>query len=97
MGAQLIQPQAAAALDAALTLDGTPQTLLVTFQMFGKTVAGEGKSTNKVSFPLTVYKSTNAPVICNPSPTDGGVATTLFEGPCAEPGRDAPVQCVPSQ
>lgn len=97
MGAQLIQPQAAAALDAALTLDGTPQTLLVTFQMFGKTVAGVGKSTNPVSFPLTVYKNSNAPVICNPSPTDGGVATRLFEGPCGEPGRDSPVQCVVSQ
>ncbi len=29
----------------------------MTFQMFGKTAAGGTKYTNKVSFPLTVYKS----------------------------------------
>ena len=38
VGAQLIQPQAAVALDNTLT--ATPQTLLVTFQLFGKTGAG---------------------------------------------------------
>ncbi len=38
MGAQLIQPLAASALNASLT--PTAQTLLVTFQVFGKTGAG---------------------------------------------------------
>ena len=87
MGADLIQPKAAAALNATLT--PTPQTLLVTFQMFGKTVAGVGKNTNKVSFPLTVYKSANTPLICN-------TGFVLSGGPCGIPGRDATVQCIPA-
>jgi len=87
MGAQLIQPRAAAALDATLT--STPQTLLVTFQMFGKTVAGAGKNTNKVSFPLTVYKSAPTALTC----TTGFIVSG---GPCGIPGRGAPVQCIPS-
>ena len=93
MGAQLIQPLAANALNASLTPAG--ETLLVTFQVFGKTGAGVGKYTNKVSFPLVVYKSGNTPVVCDPAPTDGGVPTKLYKGPCLEPGRDVPVQCVP--
>ncbi|MGZ6164105.1 MAG: hypothetical protein ACXWLS_12285 [Myxococcaceae bacterium] len=94
MGAQLIQPLAANALSASLTPAG--QTLLVTFQVFGKTGAGVGKYTNKVSFPLAVYQSGTTPLFCDPAPTDGGVPTHLFKGACNEPGRDVPVQCVPN-
>jgi hypothetical protein len=85
MGAQLIQPLASAALNASLT--PTSQTLLVTFQVFGKTVAGGSKYTNKASFPLYVYKSDTTTLVC---PT----GTVLSVGPCLEPGRDAPVHCV---
>ena len=87
MNADLIQPQAAAALDATLT--PTPQTLLVTFQMFGKLAAGTSKHTNKVSFPLTVYKSGTTPLSC---PT----GYVLFGGPCGIPGRDTVVHCIKS-
>ncbi|HVP62549.1 MAG TPA: hypothetical protein VMT11_18470 [Myxococcaceae bacterium] len=87
MNADLIQPKAAAALNASLTATG--QTLLVTFQVFGKLAGGSPKYTNKVSFPLTVYRSSAAPLVC---PT----GTKLYEGQCGVPGRDATVQCVPS-
>lgn len=96
VGVQLIQPQAAAALDAALTANGTPQTLLVTFQIFGKTGAGVSKNTNKVSYPLTVYRSAPSQLVCDPSPTDGGVPTTVSTGACNSPGRDSPVHCINS-
>ena len=87
MGVQLIQPLASAALDASLT--PTAQTLLVTFQVFGKTVAGVSKYTNKASFPLYVYKSDTTTLTC---PT----GTVLSLGSCLEPGRDSPVHCVKS-
>ena len=87
MGAQLIQPLASAALNASLT--PAAQTLLVTFQVFGRTVAGGNKYTNKVSFPLTVYRSDTTPLAC---PT----GFVLAVGPCLEPGRDSPVHCVKS-
>jgi len=89
MGADLIQPKALAALNASLT--PTPQTLVVTFQMFGTTTGGTSKHTNKVSFPLTVYNSApGVPISC-------GTGTKLYLGPCGVPGRDAPVQCVAAQ
>lgn len=87
MGASLVQPKAYAALNASLT--PAAQTLLVTFQMFGKLAAGGSKHTNKVTFPLTVYKSDTTVLTC-------GVGFKIFTGPCNSPGRDAPVQCVPS-
>jgi hypothetical protein len=90
VGAQLIQPQAAAAINTALNAGGGVQTLLVTFQMFGKTGAGVGKNTNKVSFPVTVYKATPGGVTCT---TPG---TVLYGGPCNQPGRDSPVHCIKS-
>jgi len=85
MGAELIQPAAATALDA--TLGPTPETLVVTFQMFGKIAGGTSKNTNKASFPVTVYKSDTTPISCP-------VGTKLYLGPCGVAGRDAPVQCV---
>jgi len=90
MGADLIQPKALAALNASLT--PTAQTLVVTFQMFGKTAGGTSKHTNKVSFPLTVYNSAPGVNIL-PCPT----GTKLYLGPCGVAGRDAPVQCVSAQ
>ena len=89
MGAELIQPGALVALDASLT--PATETLVVTFQMFGKIAGGTSKHTNKVSFPLTVYKSGTTPIDCTLFP-----GTKLYTGPCGEPGRDAPVQCVPT-
>jgi hypothetical protein len=88
MGADLIQPQAAAALDNTLTPTG--QTLLTTFQVFGKTAGGTSKHTNKVSFPLTVYKTSTTTVSCV-SPM------VLFSTSCGIPGRDAPVHCIKGQ
>jgi len=87
VGVELIQPQAAAALNAALT--ATPQTLLVTFQIFGKTGAGVSKYTNKVSYPLTVYKSDPTTLTCT-------APLKLSTGTCNSPGRDSPVHCIPS-
>jgi hypothetical protein len=87
MLAELIQPKAATALNATLT--ATPQTLLVTFQVFGKLVAGTPKYTNKVSFPVTVFKSAPAPLVCP-------AGSVLFVGPCGDPGRDTVVHCIKS-
>ena len=87
VGVQLIQPQAAAALNAALTT--TPQTLLVTFQIFGKTGAGVSKYTNKVTYPLTVFKSGTTQLVCPP----GFVLDVV---PCNTPGRDSAVHCITS-
>ena len=85
VGAQLVQPLASAALNS--TLGPSPQTLLVTFQIFGKNGAGVSKNTNKVSFPLTVYKTDTTALTCtNP--------LKLFTGGCNAPGRDSPVHCV---
>ena len=86
MGADLIQPGALTALDT--TLGPAAQTLLATFQMFGKTAGGTSKYTNKVSFPVTVYNSApGLPITCP-------AGTKLYLGPCGVAGRDAPVQCV---
>jgi hypothetical protein len=87
MGTDLIQPNALTALNS--TLGPTPQTLLVTFQMFGKTAGGVAKHTNKVTFPLTVYNSAPGNLLICPN------GTKLLTTPCYS-GRDAPVQCVPT-
>jgi hypothetical protein len=89
MGADLIQPSALTTLNNTLGTIG--QTLLVTFQMFGKTAGGSSKHTNKVSFPLTVYNSAPGNPISCPA------GTKLYLGPCGIAGRDAPVQCVAAQ
>jgi hypothetical protein len=86
--AELIQPKAFAAIAASpLT---TPQTLLVTLQYFGKlTAGGPTKNTNKVTFPLTIYRSSTTPVNCfalNPPGVPNG-------GACGVPGRDQNVSC----
>lgn len=88
VGASLIQPGAGAAIGASTLIDTVPQTLLVTFQLFGKLVAGQPKFTNKVSFPVTVYRSSTTPLDCaNPNGLvpNGGV--------CGIPGRDQVVSC----
>jgi len=89
MGAELIQPGALTTLNNTLTT--AAQTLLVTFQMFGKTAGGTSKHTNKVSFPLAVYNSApGVPITCP-------LGQVVDEGPCGVAGRDAPVGCVTSQ
>jgi len=87
VGASLIQPGASAAIGASTLIDTVPQTLLVTFQIFGKLVAGQPKYTNKVSFPITVYRSSTVPLDCS----TGGLVVN--GGPCGIPGRDQVVAC----
>jgi hypothetical protein len=84
--ADLIQPGAFAAINAS-NLGSAGQTLLVTFQIFGKLAAGGSKHTNKVSFPLTVYRSSTTALDCGASGLvpNGGV--------CGVPGRDQDVSC----
>ena len=85
--ADLIQPNAAAAIAASTAIDTAAQTLVVTFQIFGKLAAGGStKNTNKVSFPLTVYRSSTATLTCP-------VGEVINGGACGVPGRDAPVSC----
>ncbi|HET6982739.1 MAG TPA: hypothetical protein VFI53_11405 [Myxococcaceae bacterium] len=88
--ADLIQPNAFAAINASTAIDTSSQTLLVTLQYFGKLAAGgPTKNTNKVTFPLTIYRSSTGALDCfaqTPGAPPAG-------GPCRTPGRDAPVQC----
>jgi len=83
VGIELIQPKAAAKL--ATIASTTPQTLLVTFYISGKTAAGSSLHTNKVSFPLTIYKSADATLDCS--------ATGSVSARCGDVGRDAPLTC----
>ena len=55
--------------------------------VFNSMKRGAGKNTNKVSFPLTVYKATPGGVVCP-------AGFVLAPGSCSEPGRDAPVHCI---
>ena len=87
VGADLIQPQASSAIGSSTTIDTSAQTLLVTFQIFGKLVAGTPKYTNKVSFPVTVYRSSTTPLDC---PSQGLV---INGGVCNIPGRDQVISC----
>ena len=87
VGANMIQPQAASAIGNSTTIDTSAQTLLVTFQIFGKLVAGTSKYTNKVSFPVTVYRSSTTPLDC---PSQGLV---INGGVCNIPGRDQVISC----
>lgn len=87
VGADLIQPSAYTAISASTGIDTSAQTLLVTFQIFGKLVAGASQHTNKVSFPVTVYRSSTTPLDC---PSQGLV---INGGACNIPGRDQPVSC----
>lgn len=87
--ADLIQPQAFAAINGSTAIDTSAQTLLVTFQIFGRLTAGGSKYTNKVSFPLTIRRLSTTPVNCGaltpPQVVNGG--------PCGFPGRDMAVSC----
>ena len=85
--ADLIQPQAFAAINASTAIDSSNQTLLVTFQIFGRLAAGGSKNTNKVSFPLTIRRLSTTPVSCPPGQVVNG-------GACGVPGRDIPVSCI---
>lgn len=87
VGASLIQPAAGAAIENSTLIDTSAQTLLVTFQIFGKLVAGQPKYTNKVSFPVTVYRSSTTPLDCYSS------GLVPAGGPCGIPGRDQPLAC----
>ncbi len=58
LGISLITPQARQRLrDAIQAGDLTGVELLVTFQAFGALASGEKLSTNKVTFPIQVYRS----------------------------------------
>jgi hypothetical protein len=85
--ADLIQPGAFNAIDASTAIDASAQTLLVTFQIFGKLVAGQSQHSNKVSFPVTVYRSSTTALDC-PSQS-----LVINGGVCNVPGRDQPVSC----
>src|SRR5262249_9115731 len=83
VGTELIQPGASVAIGNSTAIDTKAQTLLVTFQIFGKIAAGSSLKTNKVSFPVSVYRSSTTPLDCAASSLvpNGGV--------CGIPGRDA--------
>jgi hypothetical protein len=88
--AELIQPKAFAAINASTAINTSAQTLLVTFQYFGQLAAGGStKYTNKVTFPLTIYRRSTTAVNCAgltpPEVVNGGV--------CGVPGRDQDVGC----
>ena len=86
VGISLIPPGASDAINNSTLGPGT-QTLLVTFQIFGKIAAGISKHSNKVSFPIYVYRSDTTALDC---PSQGLV---LNGGVCNIPGRDQPVSC----
>jgi len=85
--ADLIQPQAFSAINGSTAIDSSSQTLLVTFQIFGRLAAGGSKYTNKVSFPLTIRRLSTTPVSC---PT----GQIINGGVCGFPGRDIPISCI---
>jgi hypothetical protein len=87
VGLDLIGAGAATILDGSLT--ATPQTLLVTFVLTGKTTAGRSTHTNPVSFPLTVLRSSTTPLTCP-------AGTKLNTGVCGVAGRDTTVDCISS-
>lgn len=89
VAASLIQPAAGTAIGNSTLIDTSAQTLLVTFQIFGKLVAGQPKYTNKVSFPVTVYRSSTTPLDC-PSLTPPQVPAG---GACGIPGYNQPIAC----
>ena len=84
MGVDLIQPKAAQKL---LAIALPPQTLLlVTFQITGKVAAGNSLSTNEVSFPISIFKSSDTTLTC---PAGQVLATN-----CGSVGRDSLVHCI---
>jgi hypothetical protein len=85
--ADLIQPAVFTAINGSSAIDTSAQTLLVTFQIFGKLTAGSSQHTNKVSFPVSVYRSSTTPLDC---PSQGLV---INGGVCNIPGRDQVVSC----
>jgi hypothetical protein len=85
--ADLLQPNAEAAIEGSAGINGQAQTLLVTLQYFGKLAAGGSKYTNKVTFPLTIYRRSSTAVNCFAS------SQVLDKGPCGEAGRDQDVLC----
>jgi len=95
VGVGLIQPSASTAILNSTAIDTGAQTLLVSFQIFGKIVAGTSKHTNKVSFPVTVYQSgpldpvtgARVPLDC---PSQGLI---INGGACNIPGRDQVISC----
>ena len=89
--ADLLQPNAAAAIIGSTAIDSAAQTLVVTLQYFGRLAAGGSKNTNKVSFPLTLYRSSTTPLDCSTVLPPG---QTLSGGACGVPGRDQNVSCI---
>lgn len=86
VGISMVPPLASAAVSAG-GLDINAKTLLVTFQIFGKLVAGTSKHSNKVSFPIYVYQSDTTVLDCDSQ------GLVLNGGPCGIPGRDQIVSC----
>jgi hypothetical protein len=85
--AEFIQPKAFAAINASTAINTSAQTLLVTVQYFGKLAAGgPTKNTNKVTFPLTIYRRSTTAVACSGGAVPNG-------GACGVPGRDQDVSC----
>jgi len=87
VGVSLIQPKASTAIGNSAGIDTSAQTLLVTFQIFGKIAAGISKHSNKVSFPIYVYRSDTTALDC------GAQGLLLNGGVCGIPGRDQVVAC----
>ncbi|HET9156580.1 MAG TPA: hypothetical protein VFN91_07940 [Myxococcaceae bacterium] len=87
VGAELVQPGAYTAISNSTAIDTKAQTLLVTFQIFGKLVGGNSIHSNKVSFPVTFYRSSTTPLDCS---AQGQVPNG---GVCNIPGRDQPISC----
>jgi len=87
IGVDLIQPGAFAAINGSTAIDSGAQTLLVTFQIFGKTLAGGSKYTNEVTFPVSIRRLSTTPVDCAAS------GLVLNTGVCGVPGRDQAVSC----
>ncbi len=85
--ADLLQPQAFTAINNSSAIDTSAQTLLVTFQIFGRLAAGGAKYTNKVTFPLTIRRLSTTPVTCPAGQKVNG-------GVCGFPGRDIAVSCI---
>jgi len=85
--ADLIQPNARAAIEGSTAIDTSAQKLLVTFQIFGKLAGGSSNHTNKVTFPVTVYRRSTTPLNCFTN------ALVPNGGACGTPGRDQDVSC----
>ncbi len=102
-GIDLIGPKAGRTLSASfpstrITADGgvvgsvvEPFELQATFNMSGNLGSGGEFTSNKVTFPITIYSSGFSGC---PQPDDGGVNIVAPSGPCGSiGGQDGPIGC----